>query len=323
MLTNMSGLVKLGIGQGLGLVALALVAALTLTLTLVGCGGDPPFDLEQLALEPPGAHAVWVRHPEGTASTFYIDEQGDELAVEDGIVLRTPRGVLRWSKRRVPIRTYACEVLGGTRPAGDGWYEEVTLVPAAGAPITVAPLDAREVEASGWINTYSNELKLLGSVGSLLFLLREEYTDGCGAHGNVAAETFVWDLRTGERAELAPELAPADLRRVFNAAPPLLTERVEEAGETLLAEDPPANEELELTGLIPRFTAAGLRLDYQITAGTCYAMTRGNGGSYTRSTLVEAGQLPASLVGHRHLPPAVAAFARSHGGQQIGGHGAF
>jgi hypothetical protein len=294
-------------------------------LILTGCGPETWSDLDphQLGWQTSGLHAVWVRDKQGTPSTYFLDELGDAVAVEDGVVLRTPAGELRWSKQRVPIKTYPCDLFPGTLPPDDGAYERVSLVPRSGAPIPVAPLDVRDLEASGWINTYSNELKLLGSVGSLLFLHREAYVFGCGAHGNVATETFVWNLTTGRAVDLEPELSPADLRRALDAAPPLLTEVVKVDGEVVMEEHRPGLDELRLTGLIPRHAADGLRLDYQITADTSYVMTRGGGDSYTRSTLIAAGQLPSSLAGCRRLPAAVARFARSRSELTIGGYSTF
>ncbi len=281
-----------------------------------GCGPDlwADVDVANLGLQRPGAWAVWTRDARGRAVTYFLDERGEERSREPGIVLRTRAGELLWREERVAVPTVPC-VGFPELPPGEGWETRGLLVPRAGASIEVDPPRPQTTEdEDGWLpNELASTLELRGSAGSLLFLHRSTYAYACGVHGNTAGDTFTWDLEARARVDLRRELARDDLERAAREA----VKREVEEDEVR----PVFGDALRLTGLVPRYDARGLRLEYQLTADTCYACTKGDAGSYTTSELVGSQLLPASLAPHALLPEAVARFARSHPELTLGGYG--
>jgi len=83
----------------------------------------------------------------------------------------------------------------------------------------------------------------------------------------------------------------------------------------------PASEgTMALSEIVPRFDTDGaLRPVLQFTAPTCYACTRGGGGSYTKSALLPASALPELLAPYERAPHAVRTFLAAHRGIELGG----
>jgi hypothetical protein len=290
----------------------------TLVLPLLlsaGCGPGPELELASAALRGPGAFAIWTRDASDAATTYFVDDNGRVVASEPGIVLRShAAGDLRWELERVRVPTAPCEY--PDRPAGEGWSELPRLRPTLGAPIPVGGRD-RPMRHAGETppNEHHGTVKLVSSVGSLLFLSSSIYDDYCGVHGNASGHRQVWDLERRAFVDLEAEVARFDLERAMREAAPLL--RDDQEGEE---PDPvPGRAELQLTGIVAGFDQDGLRLRYQITTDACYACSRGDAGSYTISELVDAQLVPSTLAAHALLPSPVARFMRQHPELTVGG----
>ena len=83
---------------------------------------------------------------------------------------------------------------------------------------------------------------------------------------------------------------------------------------------PPTDDTTSLTELVPKFGRDGaLRIGLQFTATTCYACGRGNGGSYTKSEIVDAERVPGMLSAYADTPRAVRSFIASNPALEVKG----
>jgi hypothetical protein len=257
---------------------------------------------------------VWTRDAEGRAETHRLDASGRELESFTGIYIATSAGIWQWKEQDRAVKTTACEryddegaLLREPDPQ-PGSATAASLVHAGGAEQTVIepPADGDGAE------DFRHSVELVASAGPLLFVRESTYVYTCGAHGMTVVEATIWDASSGLRVALPDELGSA-------AAP-----RAQAMRE--LSEDddgfPATDDTLELSELVPTFDdEASLRPTLEFTAPTCYACSDGS-GSYSKSAVVDADQVPSILAPYVTAPPAVRAFARTKGDLSIGGYSA-
>jgi hypothetical protein len=288
---------------------------------------------------------LWARDARGQAVTYHLDRAGEELERTPGVFIGTRAGTWQWQEEDVTVPTKACDrgdedgaVIPGA-PAAPGHATRVTLIPSepgTKAQRLVDPLApaATEADADGESDESGagvtaeehgradegdllqnaeevrHTVSLTGSIGPYLFLEESTYAYTCGAHGNTLVSSRIWNAATGHI-----EPMPADFGPVPGA--------IARASQELTEEDDPfpaTDENLELTALVPRYGArASLRLGLQFTAPTCYACTRGGGGSYTKSTVVDSAALPKVFSRYATAPVAVRAWTAAHPDERLGG----
>jgi hypothetical protein len=277
-------------------------------------------DLGDIDSEPVGADRaeaseflVWTREDDGCAETHRLDATGRELETIEGILIATPTGTWRWHEEDRPVRTAACERYDDegallTAPESEpGSATRATLEPVttgAEQVLVEPPADADGAE------DYRHRVELVASVGPWLFVRESTYVYACGAHGTTGVEATIWDASSASRVPRPDDLGSLDEPRT------LAMQRLTEDGDGF----PPTDETTSLTELVPTFAADGsLRLGLQFTSTTCYACGRGNGGSYTKSEIVDAKRVPDMLAPYADTPRAVRAFAAANPGVELRG----
>jgi hypothetical protein len=116
---------------------------------------------------------------------------------------------------------------------------------------------------------------------------------------------MIWNASSGSMVPRPDDVSAGSLAAPRARAMQLLTDD----GDGFPATD----ETTSLTELVPSFARDGaLRLGLQFTATTCYACGRGNGGSYTKSEVVDAERVPAVFAAYADTPRAVRSFVAAH-----------
>lgn len=266
---------------------------------------SPIFDAPQVER----SYLVWVRDTTDEASTYRIDEEGRVLERLDGIHIAVDGAEWGWQKERVTVRTQVddegCVI--DDEVESESFVTRASLVRADGesTQVIVAPPMPTD-EASD----YEHVVTLVRSVGPLLFVRQATYVYGCGAHGNLGAQAFVWDARQNAEVELAHEIANLEALR-------------SEATRMLEASDdamPTEEDEVGLAELLPRFAPdGGLELSLRFTGFACYACSDEDWSSYTKSVFLNAPSLPATLAPFAEVPAGVRTFLAEHPELELGG----
>lgn len=253
---------------------------------------------------------VWVRDTTDEPSTFRIDEEGHVLERVDGIRIAIEGVEWRWQEERITARTEAGEDCGSL---DEGEAESESFVTRASlsrvddgsAQTIVAPPPPND-EASD----YEHVVELVRSAGPLLFVRQSTYVYGCGAHGNLGAQAFVWDASRNTEVELATEIEKLEELRLQ------ATRILSESDDAMPTEE----DEVGLAELLPRFDAeGGFELALRFTGFACYACSDEDWSSYTKSVFLPAPALPEALAPHTELPAGVRAFLQEHPELELGG----
>lgn len=278
-----------------------------------------PAPLTEPVVERPAAPVeasflVWARDTVGDAKSYRLDDKGHILEELAGIHLGVDGHEWRWQEERIVQDDAVAKGCGdedeGARADGDEGKSFVTRATIARTDESLSQLvvdpEIDEQEAGD----FEHEVLLLRSVGSLLFVRQATHTYSCGAHGNLGASAFVWDISKSAEVDLQKELGK--LAAVHKEAEKLLAN-----DEDLLAAD---DEEVSLAELLPSFTPKGdLELRLRFTGFTCYACSDGEWSSYTSSVLLPSPRLPKALAAHAKTPEAVRAFIAHHPELELGG----
>jgi hypothetical protein len=270
-------------------------------------------DAEPTEIDPAKATAflVWTREDDGCAETHRIDASGREIETMEGIRIATAAGTWRWREEDRPVVTAACEryddegaLLTAPEPE-PGSAMRVTLEDAKSGRVQVL---VEPPSGADGAEDFRHRVELVASVGPWLFVRETTYAYTCGAHGNTGVDTMIWNASSGSMVPRPDDVSAGSRARAMR----LLTED----GDGFPATD----ETTSLTELVPSFARDGaLRLGLQFTATTCYACGRGNGGSYTKSEIVDAERVPAAFASYADTPRAVRAFASAHPALEIKG----
>lgn len=297
-----------------------LCLALALAFT-VGCqrtAPTPPAEQEspppepEVTIEAPKAERsilVWVRDTTDEPSTFRLDDEGRVLERMDGIRIAIDGVEWRWEEERITARTEieGCGEPGDGEAEGESFVTRATLarVDGGSAQTVVVPPPPTD-EASD----YEHVVKLVRSVGPLLFVRQSTYVYGCGAHGNLGAQAFVWDASRNTEVELATEIEKLEELRLQ------ATRILSESDDAMPTEE----DEVGLAELLPRFDAeGGFELALRFTGFACYACSDEDWSSYTKSVFLPAPALPEALAPHTELPAGVRAFLQEHPELELGG----
>lgn len=294
-----------GMSKILGLAA----AALTLALASPAIAAQSEPRLSQ------SGALVWATDGSGTAATFRlrIDPDGSIREERTSGILVAARGeIFRWSARQVPVPTgLACESFGETGAPEPGTGTLVSLVPvrtdAASHPMSVSRPDyAQGLE----VNMFTESVELTASLGPYLFVHQNVFSYTCGAHGGEYHDAFVFDAESGRRVALYAAAEEKQLEREFAG----------QALHALDAEQILPGTPLTLTASHPVYDDAGLRMDHQWTANTCYACSDGQWDSYTMSTHVTSVDMPKALRGAANAASDAARWLhRMHPELRVGG----
>jgi hypothetical protein len=279
-----------------------------------------PRDLGDIDAEPVRADPreaseflVWTREDDGCAETHRLDASGHELETIDGILVATSTGTWRWREQDRPVTTTACEryddegaLLTAPRPE-PGSAMRVTLANTTTGAEQVLVEPPRGGDGA---EDYRHRVELVASVGPWLFVRESTYVYACGAHGTTGVETMIWDVSTGSMAPRPDDVGSLEKPRAA------AMQRLTEDGDGFPASD----DTTSLTELVPSFAKDGsLRLGLQFTSTTCYACGRGNGGSYTKSEIVDAERVPDVFAAYADTPRAVRAFVAANPAVQVKG----
>lgn len=255
---------------------------------------------------------VWIRSG-GVATTKVIDDEGRVLDSLDGIVLATPRGVVRVRSEAVAVPTEPCEAFDDRGdplpreqwyPPGEGESTKLSLVGPDGTKVLA------EVSLDDGANEVKHSAEVIASVGPYLFVRESTYTYACGAHGFSGASAKVYDVARGEEVAVEPGPREAEALRK-RAVKALTTDDGFDPGD--------GQSEVQLTQTLVDWRAGSLAVQYQFTAGTCYACSDGAWSSYTKSVALDAPGLPRALAAHREVPMAVKTFLEKNPGVTLGG----
>ncbi len=256
---------------------------------------------------------VWTREDDGCAETHRIDAAGRELETMDGIWIAAGTGTWRWHEEDRRVLTSACEryddegaLLTAPEPA-PGSATRATLEEATTGATQV--LVDPPVGADG-AEDFRHRVELVASVGPWLFVRESTYVYACGAHGTTGVEAMIWDASSASMVPRPDDVGSLDGPRA-------------KAMQRLTEDDdgfPPADDTTNLTELVPAFGRDGaLRFGLQFTAPTCYACGRGDGGSYTKSEIVDAERVPGMLAAYAETPRAVRSFVAANPAAQVKG----
>jgi hypothetical protein len=258
---------------------------------------------------------VWSGEVDGHVVTHELDVFGRQVAAHEGIVIATTDGTWKWGQEVESVPTTPCEYQDdeGHVFAGDV-VEPGTAMRAwlrnreAGAVQNA--VDNPGVDLLGYADV-RHSTQIMASVGPYVFIKEWTYAFGCGAHGNTHASTQIWDVATGARAP-----TPTDIGNLATVRSLAIADLTDEDDEHFA----PTEENLELTCLAPRFEKDGaLVVGLQFTAPTCYACSRGDWDSYTKSTIVDAPAMPEMLARFASAPAPVRAFLRANSEIQMRG----
>jgi hypothetical protein len=250
---------------------------------------------------------VWSGEVDGHIVTHELDTFGRQVAEHEGVVIATRSGTWKWEQEVESVPTTPCEyqddeghvfagdvVEPGTATRGLLRHREADTVQVA--------VENPGVDLLGYADV-QHSTEIMGSVGPYVFIKEWTYAFGCGAHGNTHASTHIWNVATG-----APAPTPTDLGNLATPRALAIADLTDEDDEHFA----PTEENLELTCLAPRFEKDGaLVVGLQFTAPTCYACSRGDWDSYTKSTVVDAPAMPEMLAPFASAPAPVRAFLRA------------
>jgi hypothetical protein len=295
------------------LILFGACGAPTERVTTADASAPAPRDLGDIDDVGPSALFVWTRDGEGHARSYELDIDGREIRTVDGVLIATKAGVWQWNEKDVVIETSPCERYDDEgallrAPVPDpGAATRASLVHlSSGAEQVVVqpPADGDGAE------DFQQKVELVASVGPLLFVRESTYVYACGAHGSTGASAIVWDASRGFAMPRASNVGSLDAAR---------SEALRELSED--GDGFPATEDtMDFTEIVPRFAEGGaLRVGIQFTAPTCYACSRGNGGSYTKSAVVDVADVPSALADYAAAPRGVRAFLSAHPGIEMRG----
>lgn len=310
-----------------------LLAPLLALATLVGCQrsreaekveeptpapSKPAPKAEEPARTPPRASQnllVWAREPSGETMSFRIDDEGKVVERFEGIRLEVDGKEWQWQEQRITAARDTegdCGEREGSRGEGLEDGDENFMTRAS-----VVRLDESEAQTivspptlEEGIADYEHIVKLIRSLGPLLFVREATYSYSCGAHGNEGATATIWDIRENGPISLESEIASVD--------------DLHARAERILGESEDAfvteEEDVTLSELLPSYGKAGeLELNLRFTGFTCYACSDGEWSSYTKSILLPTPKLPETLLPYAKLPPSVIAFLGEHPELELGG----
>lgn len=251
------------------------------------------------AMSPRDAWIVWARDAEAGARSYWVEREDDgsfAVRAQDGIVIAADGQLWRWAVHEEELSTSLdCEWPEIPPAGGTGARVVLERVDGEGARELFAPDRVAAFESNEWHEGATLE----ASVGPYLFVHRSAWGFQCGAHGGSSDAFDVIDARTGEPVELA--VAPTEALRQRAWA--------ELEAQEVFAEDA---SELTPTMFRPVFDAspAGMAIEHQLTASTCYACSDGQWDSYTASARVRGGEVPAELAAVGAVPAEVLAVVR-------------
>lgn len=255
---------------------------------------------------------VWARDTVGEARSYRLDDKGTVLETVEGIVLQVDGNEWRWQEERLiqdgDIAKGCGE--GEASEGGDDGKSFVTRATIARTDGELSQLIVDPETGEQEAGDFEHEVSLIRSIGPLLFIRQATHVYGCGAHGNLGASAFVWDISKNAEVELRTELGKlGSLKR--------------EAEELMASDDDPIaseDEEVTLAELFPSFTPQGdIELRLRFTGFACYACSDGEWSSYTKSVLLPSPKLPKTLAAHGQAPEAVRAFIAKHPELELGG----
>jgi len=275
--------------------------------------GDIDDDAEEIDPAVASGFLVWTRDADGRTLTSRLDRTGREVQRLDGIFIATTQGSWRWGEQVRSVTTYRCEryddegamVQAIDAQPGAATRAALVLEKTSTEQVIVEP----PADGDGAYD-FQQSVELVGSVGRYLFVRRSTYVDACGAHGITSMWSMIWDAARGSEVVL-----PDDMPFVAGARADALRALTQD-------EDgfPASEGTMALSEIVPRFDTDGaLRPVLQFTAPTCYACTRGGGGSYTKSAFLPASALPELLAPYERAPHAVRTFLAAHRGIELGG----
>jgi hypothetical protein len=250
---------------------------------------------------------VWTREDEERTLTYRIDASGRMIEALDGVIIATGTGNWRWRVDDRSVPTIACEHYDDEGHVFAG--EPVEPGTATRASLEHLASGAEQIIVDPGVDLMGNaevqhDVGIIASIGPYIFAEESTYAYTCGAHGNTGVAMMIWNAATGTTVAMPTDLGPLDAARRIAIAE--LTESDDDAFAA-------TEDNLELTEVLPRFAPdGGVLLGLQFTAPTCYACTRGGFSSYTKSTVVEGGTLPALLAPFARPPSAVRTFLRTH-----------
>lgn len=287
-----------------------VLGVMALQVPTTACSARDAVPLQARPAPAAARAVVWTEdvHGEGEHS-FFLDATGHVLEERKGLALYDGSTLLTAERREESIPTSDCgdavkaSASSDAVPpaAGVGVSTALVLVSDAGEELRVlpAPRPDRAVQA------FQSIVDVTGSAGPYLFLRQSTYVLGCGGMGNLAVESFVWDVA---HHKLTPRSAmfPDD---------PSLEGRAQRALSADAEDDEREREsrgDQRFTELLPALSRDGdLSLSVRFVTPTSYAGTRGGWSSYTRSVFVPAKTLPAALGAFAAAPEPVRTFVRA------------
>jgi hypothetical protein len=284
-----------------------------LGLAGIACGGTPV-----VANQPPSVDAwlVWSSTDKGT-TTQWFDAAGVVRGQTDGLIVARGGQLYRVEQQQVAVPTTSCDeqqVDADTTDDADGTVTHVTLVPLAdGVPLeVVTPWQGGgghqpdEMPDETFHAEYRHAVALTAGLGPYLFVAESTYWYSCGAHGNVVAGAFVFDVERGQMVTLVDEATLEASRQKARAA---LAEGSD--GNDLADPSDPATE-IHLAASAPIWTDGLLAMRHLFWIDASYAYSDGEWSSYSRTARVDDPTLPIALAALPPVPPAIAKWLSSH-----------
>jgi len=259
---------------------------------------------------------VWGRDAGGHDRSLWLeraDDGGWDVIEAGAAVVAFDDGLWEVVVDELPVHTgLTCDLLGeeATGSEGAGTLARLERIDAPGTRVVLRPDEEGAREAADWLE----HVTLEGAVGPYLFVHRSTHSYHCGAHGGSTDDFLVWDASGEKVVSLYGEEQLASLDRTMR----------DDALEALTGGPDPAylfGDDLTRTLLRPIYDRTGtLRIEHQLTGGTCYACSDGNWDSYTVSTHVRTDVVPDVLLPWSKLPDEAASrLGESYGHLTIRG----
>ncbi|MEZ4224633.1 MAG: hypothetical protein R3B13_27025 [Polyangiaceae bacterium] len=252
----------------------------------------------------PGArgYLAWGYHKEQLVSRWYSLERGHvvEAGSAPAVMIADGDTVWRIDHQETKLELPSCAViLGTTGPddsKGEGTLTQVWAQELGGARRHMLVSAERPEGAT----EYQHSVRMLGSVGTLLFLEESEYDYSCGAHGGTSKGFVAADVKSGFNTDV---LTPTERSKIDRAEGVLARRWF--LGEGVFPEDD--GDGVELVRLVPHYVRGALTVDALFAAPTCYACSDGEWSSYTTTKSIELAVIPARLREGSRLPASLQA----------------
>jgi len=275
--------------------------------------------------EPLQTVVLWVEDSDKNTHSFLIEGNkygGSIWAMRPGILLLVNGQIREVVFDNVELPLCDCELWESEgmenscplaeEPATGTWPRLRDV--KSGKLIDLLPPPSTDSDGEVFLGEFSFGAEIIATIGPYLFLKYGDQSVACGAaHGSWFSDFFVYDMSKDKIVDIfSAEEKAAILSNEQQAA--FAQIREDPAAHSMAAED------LDFTLIKPTFVSgAGMTLNYQFTAEASFGDSDDNWGAYSRSVIVPAQSIPASLLMYAIIPPALSTFVALSPDIKVGG----